>query len=146
MGHGSRAPLSPASEQERRFASWLGIVIEEGAGRPYERLEIGFDERGLLRGLSARLPRATAAVLDLTPLGFGPCAALVTDDELVWKRAERLKIFGSFDLRTMWTQQEQSSDLQVGVQFNYRLSPLVGACARLALLQPEVKEKEAVSC
>jgi hypothetical protein len=72
-------------------------------------------------------------VLDLTPLGFGPAGAVLTDEEAVWARAERLKIFGAFDLRTMWTQEESRPDLVPGVQFNYRLSPLVAACIRTVL-------------
>lgn len=35
----------------------------------------------------------------------------------------------------MWTQEESETDLIPGVQFNYRLSPLVAACARMALSQ-----------
>ncbi|MNJ71004.1 hypothetical protein D3C77_675020 [compost metagenome] len=75
------------------------------------------------------------SVLDFTGLGFGPAAAIASDDEQIWKKAERLKIFGAFDLQTMWTQEESEPDLQPAVQFNYRLSPLVAACVKIALLR-----------
>jgi len=74
-------------------------------------------------------------VLDFTGLGFGPCAALAVSDVSVWKKAERLKIFGAFDLKTMWTQEESDSEIEPAIQFNYRLSPLVGACVKLTLLR-----------
>ena len=83
-----------------------------------------------LRGAGAP-PRAL--VVDFSGLGFGPAAAMLTDDAMAWERAERLKIFGSYDLRTMWTQTAPDSGPVPGVQFNYRLSPLVAACVRLAL-------------
>lgn len=135
IGHGDATPLEPATEQERRFARWLGIRLEPGPGKPYRLVEAGPQGIDSIAELSNAPSDLGAVVLDLTPLGFGPCAAMLAREEMVFKRAERLKIFGSFDLRTMWTQEEAQPQLEVGVQFNYRLSPLVAACVRLALLQ-----------
>lgn len=138
IGHGDAAPLEPATDQERRLARWLGVRLEPGPGKPYRLVSAGPEGSACLRELLNEPSRVAVVVLDLTPLGFGPCAAMLAREELVFQRAERLKIFGAFDLRTMWTQEEAAPGLEVGVQFNYRLSPLVAACARLALLQRNV--------
>ncbi len=134
--HGGAVALDPGTEQERKFIRWLGIHIIEGRhGRPYQIVEIDPSSRPVFPGLQERGHGFRATILDFTPLGFGPCAGLATNEQVIWKRSERLKIFGSFDLRTMWTQQDSLPDLEVGVQFNYRLSPLVAACVRLHLLK-----------
>lgn len=106
----------------------------EGGPAAFDHIALDAENAHRL-GELARASTAPALVVDLTGLGFGPAAAVLTDDPAVWARAERLKIFGAYDLRTMWTQEEDSADLVPGVQFNYRLSPLVAACARMALSQ-----------
>jgi dTDP-4-amino-4,6-dideoxygalactose transaminase len=127
-GHGDQVVLPDPPDWQRAFLGWLGIEPVQGLGGApvFEYREATQEPAGFT---------APALVLDLTPLGFGPAGALVTDDEAVWARAERLKIFGAYDLRTMWTQDEASPDLVPGVQFNYRLSPLVAACVRTTLAQ-----------
>lgn len=124
IGHGDSAGGAGLGPSERAFLAWLGVGVEEDAAPPFEVLTH-------LDDLAAA--SAPALVVDLTGLGFGPAAAFLTDDPAAHARAERLKIFGSYDLRTMWTQEESGADVVPGVQFNYRLSPLVAACARLAL-------------
>jgi hypothetical protein len=129
IGHGDSAARRSPGERERKFLAWLGIALEDGEDESYALVG-----PACLHECRGGPP---VVVADFSELGFGPCAALATDDELVWRRAERLKIFGAFDLRTMWTQVESAADVPVGVQFNYRLSPLVAGCVRLALARGE---------
>jgi hypothetical protein len=136
VGHGDTIDQPDLDARQRAFVEWLGIAVRPGAGlggRVFGFLAVGPDDVSTLRDRVGSLPPAPALVLDLTGLGFGPAAAVLTDDERAWARGERLTIFGSFDLRTMWTQREADAELVPGVQFNYRLSPLVAACLRIAL-------------
>ncbi|MCZ8521677.1 MULTISPECIES: degT/DnrJ/EryC1/StrS aminotransferase [Paenibacillus] len=136
--HGSATRIDQAGEQERKFLRWLGVELTEDASVPagFERLPVSWDNLNDLESSVAALSgEAAVLVLDFTPLGFGPAAAIAASDPLIWKKAERLKIFGAFDLQTMWTQEESEPDLQPAVQFNYRLSPLVAACVKLSLLR-----------
>ncbi|MFI8324705.1 degT/DnrJ/EryC1/StrS aminotransferase [Streptomyces sp. NPDC085529] len=135
LGHGDTVSVPHTDRESLAFLAWLGLTAETtapGGSAAYDYVE-------LTRENADRLPEFAAAstapvlVVDLTGLGFGPAAAVLTDSADVWARAERLKIFGAYDLRTMWTQEEADADLVPGVQFNYRLSPLVAACARMAL-------------
>ncbi|MFE9043673.1 degT/DnrJ/EryC1/StrS aminotransferase [Streptomyces sp. NPDC012421] len=135
LGHGDTVSVPHTDRESLAFLAWLGLTTEtteQGGPAAYDYLELTQENADRLPELAAR---ATAPVLvvDLTGLGFGPAAAVLTDSADVWARAERLKIFGAYDLRTMWTQEEADADLVPGVQFNYRLSPLVAACARMAL-------------
>ncbi|WP_262703624.1 MULTISPECIES: degT/DnrJ/EryC1/StrS aminotransferase [Streptomyces] len=136
IGHGDRAALPELDERARSFVHWLGVEeAGPGAGGPaFELLSVTAENADGF-GEAAAAATAPALAVDLTGLGFGPAAAVLTDDEQIWSRAERLKIFGAFDLRTMWTQEEAAPGLAPGVQFNYRLSPLVAACVRMALRQ-----------
>ncbi|QSB04163.1 hypothetical protein [Natronoglycomyces albus] len=132
IGYGDTISLPKLDDKTRAFLSWLGITAID-TGEPCFEV-VSLDAQNA-HTLPDRAAEATAPVLvvDLSGLGFGPAAAVLTDDEQTWARAERLKIFGAFDLRTMWTQEESNPDLIPGVQFNYRLSPLVAACVRMAL-------------
>lgn len=133
---GDKATFCRLSYQEEKFIRWLGIRIEKSTTghQPYELSSVEWDEeKSTFDECLSNVRDKKVAVLDFTALGFGPCAAVVTDDELVWKRAERLKIFGAFDLRTMWSQSESAPEVQPAIQFNYRLSPLVAACVRQAI-------------
>ncbi|AIR99418.1 DegT/DnrJ/EryC1/StrS aminotransferase [Streptomyces glaucescens] len=138
IGHGDEIRQRGLGEKDRAFLAWLGVTVREDGP---EDATPAFDHIALDAGNLHRLGElaaeatAPALVVDLTGLGFGPAAAVLTDDPALQARAERLKIFGAYDLRTMWTQQEDAADLVPGVQFNYRLSPLVAACARMALGQ-----------
>jgi DegT/DnrJ/EryC1/StrS aminotransferase family len=134
-GHGAEIVAPPLPASVRAFVGWLGVRVRDNdQERPtFGFLEVAPDDVPGLAGRLGELPRDRPVVLDLTALGFGPAAAVLTDDAAEQARAERLKIFGSFDLRTMWTQVEASPDLVPGVQFNYRLSPLVAACVRMSL-------------
>ncbi|MFF8369951.1 DegT/DnrJ/EryC1/StrS family aminotransferase [Streptomyces lydicus] len=114
--------------------SWLGVSVEDREPAAYDYVALDPANADRLGELT-RAATAPALVVDLSGLGFGPAAAVLTDDDGVWARAERLKIFGAYDLRTMWTQEEASTSVVPGVQFNYRLSPLVAACVRMALTQ-----------
>ena len=135
IGYGDGISRPGLGRKDLAFLAWLGVTVREDGGPvAFDHLAVDPENAGLL-GESARQSAAPALVVDLTGLGFGPAAALLTDDPAVWARAERLKIFGAYDLRTMWTQEEESPDLVPGVQFNYRLSPLVAACVRMALSQ-----------
>ncbi|MEU6860680.1 degT/DnrJ/EryC1/StrS aminotransferase [Glycomyces sp. NPDC046736] len=134
LGYGDRVDASGYDEPTAAFLAWLGIESDAETAVPFARLRIDAANAGRLRELAAEID-AKVLVVDLCDLGFGPAAAVLTDDETVWARAERLKIFGAFDLRTMWTQEESNPDLVPGVQCNYRLSPLVAACVRVALNQ-----------
>ncbi|MFI0788623.1 DegT/DnrJ/EryC1/StrS family aminotransferase [Streptomyces lydicus] len=134
IGHGDTVALPEPDAATGRFLNWLGVSVEGRGPAAYDHVSLdsaNADQLGeLTRGSSA-----PALVVDLTGLGFGPAAAVLTDDDGVWARAERLKIFGAYDLRTMWTQEEADGSVVPGVQFNYRLSPLVAACVRMALTQ-----------
>lgn len=137
IGHGDGVRVRGLEARDRAFLAWLGITatpVREAETPAYEVVELSPENVDRTAAL-ARSCTAPALVMDLTGLGFGPAAAVLTDDERVWARAERLKIFGAHDLRTMWTQQEEAADLVPGVQFNYRLSPLVAACVRMAVSQ-----------
>ncbi|UOQ83484.1 degT/DnrJ/EryC1/StrS aminotransferase [Gracilibacillus salinarum] len=133
IGHGDSVTLSNTTDQEEKFIDWLGIsnqyVIEQDS---FERFSVNWQNIG---SFEEELQQPSTLVLDFTELGFGPCALMATQDNRIWEKAERLKIFGAFDLRTMWTQEESHPDLQPGIQFNYRISPLVAACAKLSLLK-----------
>ncbi|MFF4484893.1 degT/DnrJ/EryC1/StrS aminotransferase [Streptomyces sp. NPDC001544] len=133
IGHGDSIRLPGADAATEAFVNWLGVTVTAQEGpAAYDHIAVDHSHAHRLAELAAE---ATAPVLvvDLTGLGFGPAAAVLTDDERIWARAERLKIFGAYDLRTMWTQDEADASLVPGVQFNYRLSPLVAACLRMAL-------------
>ncbi|MFF7364750.1 DegT/DnrJ/EryC1/StrS family aminotransferase [Streptomyces sp. NPDC008125] len=137
IGHGDEVARPGLDAKDRSFLGYLGITVADAAagGAPaYETVALDPGNASRIRDLT-RAATAPALVVDLTGLGFGPAAAVLTDDERIWARAERLKIFGAYDLRTMWTQQEDATELVPGVQFNYRLSPLVAACVRMALSQ-----------
>ncbi|KUM04293.1 hypothetical protein KIF53_01190 [Chromobacterium subtsugae] len=136
IGHGGRAVFPGISEREYKFLTWLGVTFEETRAEPrtYGLASVAWrDEQTDFAAAATRLADDKVQVYDFAALGFGPCAAIATNDEQVWKRAERLKIFGAFDLRTMWSQAESEPDIQPTIQFNYRLSPLVAACVRQAI-------------
>ena len=136
IGFGSKAVFPRVSQREQKFLTWLGVGIEESTSIPrtYGMASIAWQDAGTtLDAAVAAVCHDKVQVLDFTELGFGPCAAIATNDEQIWKRAERLKIFGAFDLRTMWSQAESEPEIQPTIQFNYRLSPLVAACVRQAI-------------
>ena len=140
--YGSSVNLNVASDQEKKFIQWLGINLninkKESIG--YEKISINPNNIDKIDEMvHNKKDNAKAMVIDFTELGFGPCAVIATDEELVWKRAERLIVFGAFDLRTMWTQEESEAELQPAAQFNYRLSPLVAGCIKLSLLRRKNK-------
>jgi hypothetical protein len=133
-GYGDTVSLPSLGEPDAAFVAWLGLRAGGVAPPAFEIVAVtGANAAGLEAMVAAAA--ADTVVVDLTGLGFGPAAAVLTGDERVWARGERLKIFGAFDLRTMWTQQESEPGLAPGVQFNYRLSPLVAACLRMALME-----------
>ncbi|MFE1771894.1 DegT/DnrJ/EryC1/StrS family aminotransferase [Streptomyces sp. NPDC059008] len=134
IGHGDTVAVPEPDAATGRFLRWLGVSAGEQGPAAYDYVSLGSQNADQLGELT-RAATAPALVVDLTGLGFGPAAAVLTDDDGVWARAERLKIFGAYDLRTMWTQEEADASLVPGVQFNYRLSPLVAACVRMALTQ-----------
>ncbi|OAB33973.1 degT/DnrJ/EryC1/StrS aminotransferase [Paenibacillus glacialis] len=138
--HGSSTRLEEASDQERKFLNWLGVNLssDPDVEQGFTAISVNWENLNDLEAVVLSKTTATqdqALVLDFTDLGFGPCAALAVNDVSVWKKAERLKIFGAFDLKTMWTQEESDSEIEPAIQFNYRLSPLVGACVKLTLLR-----------
>ncbi|MFD0587431.1 degT/DnrJ/EryC1/StrS aminotransferase [Paenibacillus sp. GCM10027627] len=138
IGHQSVARLDEPSEQEKRFVNWLGVslVTDSFVEKAFETISVNWDNLERLdRIVQGAVGQAPVLVLDFSGLGFGPVAAIAANDEKIWKKAERLKIFGAFDLQTMWTQEESEPELQPAVQFNYRLSPLVAACVKIALLR-----------
>jgi hypothetical protein len=137
IGYGDRIGLAQPSSREQRFLTWLGISIEavNATSRSYGLSEVDWSgDRTTFEQAVAALRQDEVQVYDFTGLGFGPCAALATNNESIWKRSERLKIFGAFDLRTMWSQAESEPEIQPTIQFNYRLSPLVAACVQQAIL------------
>ncbi|MGO4697565.1 degT/DnrJ/EryC1/StrS aminotransferase [Paenibacillus sp. 2TAB26] len=138
LGYHTSTRLEHPSEQEKKFIHWLGITLisDPHVKQAYATVEINWENLHQLDQIIFKASdRAPVLVLDFTGLGFGPVAAIAVNDENIWKKAERLKIFGAFDLQTMWTQEESEPDLQPALQFNYRLSPLVAACVKLTLLR-----------
>lgn len=136
--YGSSVRLPQANDQEKKFLRWLGVELSSDQTKlpGFDRVSINWDNLNKIDELV--LPKNNSSpvlVLNFTDLGFGPCAAIATNDMTIWKKAERLKIFGAFDLKTMWTQQESDPEFQPAIQFNYRLSPLVAACVKLSLLR-----------
>ncbi|WP_371580100.1 degT/DnrJ/EryC1/StrS aminotransferase [Streptomyces sp. NBC_01314] len=139
IGHGDSVALAEPDAETAAFLAWLGVHVTAYDGpAAYDHIALDPANADRLGELAAGAT-APALVVDLTGLGFGPAAAVLTDDPRLWARAERLKIFGAYDLRTMWTQEEADADLVPGVQFNYRLSPLVAACVRMALTQAQTQ-------
>jgi len=132
VGHGDEITQPGLDDKTAAFLSWLGVSVRDGGPATFDRISLTGDTTADLAPFAAA-STAPALVVDLTGLGFGPAAAVLTDDATAWAKGERLKIFGAYDLRTMWTQEEADADLVPGVQFNYRLSPLVAACVRMAL-------------
>ncbi|MBD3922258.1 degT/DnrJ/EryC1/StrS aminotransferase [Paenibacillus sp. PR3] len=138
LGYGSSARLDHPSEQENKFVQWLGVLTSSDphVNAAYTSISVNWGNIDQLERLIAgAVGRAQVLVIDFTGLGFGPAASIAANDENIWKKAERLKIFGAFDLQTMWTQEESEPELQPAAQFNYRLSPLVAACVKIALLR-----------
>jgi dTDP-4-amino-4,6-dideoxygalactose transaminase len=125
--YGNTVVLKSPSESEIRFCKWLGLRVCLDENRDPDYIKLDWEEH-------KKIP-PEVAVIDFTSMGFGPCAALLTQSPILWERAERLKIFGSFDLKTMWTQEESNPALQPSLQFNYRVSPIVAACVRMTLAQ-----------
>lgn len=138
LSYESSTRLNQPNDQEKKFVGWLGVslVSDPQVEQAYTSLAVNWDNLNhldeLIQGASDLTP---VTVLDFTELGFGPAAAIASNDEYIWKKAERLKIFGAFDLQTMWTQEESEPSLQPAIQFNYRLSPLVAACVKVSLLR-----------
>lgn len=132
IGHGDEITQPGLDEKTTAFLAWLGVTVRDAGPATFDPIGLDADNLHLLAEFAAA-SSAPALVVDLTALGFGPAAAVLTDDERACAKAERLKIFGAYDLRTMWTQEEADASLTPGVQFNYRLSPLVAACLRMAL-------------
>lgn len=134
IGYGDEISAPALDERARAFVEWLGVGLraprDAHDAPPFAYVDV---QPGMAPDALGGRPDEVL-VLDLTGVGFGPAAAMLTDDAEVWARAERLKIFGAFDLRTMWTQARDDS-VQPAVQFNYRLSPLVAACIRMRLQQ-----------
>lgn len=140
IGHGDEITQPGLDAPTLAFVTWLGVRVRPTGPATFDQTgPATFDQISLSPRNAHQLAQLAAAasapmlVVDLTDLGFGPAAAVLTDDAKAWARGERLKIFGAYDLRTMWTQQESDPHLVPGVQFNYRLSPLVAACVRMAL-------------
>ncbi|MBU9723427.1 MULTISPECIES: degT/DnrJ/EryC1/StrS aminotransferase [Bacillaceae] len=131
--HGDFVTLSNTSENEQKFLNWLGVFnLNNNETDAFDRISVSWDN---ISDFEKVLLNHSTVVVDLTDLGFGPCAVVATDEKSVWEKSERLKIFGAFDLRTMWTQEESHPDIQPGIQFNYRVSPLVAACAKVSLIK-----------
>lgn len=132
VGHGDKISGAGLDRRTRSFVNWLGVTLSDEGPAAFDQIALTPENAGRLSELATAASNP-ALVLDLTGLGFGPAAAFLTDVPLAAARAERLKIFGTYDLRTMWTQTDAEPALVPGVQFNYRLSPLVAACVRATL-------------
>ncbi|WP_312691444.1 hypothetical protein [Kosakonia sp.] len=131
--YGGKTNQRTLDEQQGKLLKWLGIGHDNSVARPYLLHDASWDNlHDIGKSCSNDEP---VNIIDFAALGFGPCAVLLTDSESIYKKAERLKIFGAFDLRTMWTQQETEKEIQPGLQFNFRLSPLVGACVKMSLIK-----------
>lgn len=124
------------NNREKKLLYWLGLDLDSSTkAANIAKLNIDWTNINKIDGSLKQLSEVDVICVNFTDLSFGPCTALLTNDDLVAKRAERLIIFGAFDLRTMWTQSETELDVQPGLQMNYRLSPLVGACIKLSILR-----------
>jgi len=136
--YGSKTNQHRLDEQQQKLLKWLGVGHSASLPQPYHLHQI--DWENIHRTGESAANDFPVNIIDFSALGFGPCAVLLTDDEIIYKKAERLKIFGAFDLRTMWTQLETEKEIQPGLQFNFRLSPLVGACVKMSLLKAGVNK------
>lgn len=136
--YGDKTNQRNIDTQQEKLIKWLGIGHANSLPEPYRLQLINWDNINETGQFAVGDDRV--AIIDFSGLGFGPCAVLLTDNETIYKKAERLKIFGAFDLRTMWTQQETETEIQPGLQFNFRLSPLVGACIKMSLLKSGVNK------
>ncbi|AUG99978.1 degT/DnrJ/EryC1/StrS aminotransferase [Prodigiosinella confusarubida] len=131
--YGEATNQQSLDEQQEKLFKWLGIGHSSLLPEPYTLHAINWGNISNLQKITHE--EAHVTLLDFTKLGFGPCAVLLTNNETIYKKSERLKIFGAFDLRTMWTQRETEKEIKPGLQFNFRLSPLVGACIKMALIK-----------
>ena len=113
------------------FIRYIGLEIEF-ADFPEECLltkEIEMiDETNFIKNRNIH-----SAIIDFTKYGYGPAAAFLTNDLEQFNIADRLKIFGEQDLKTMWEDKESNPLCLSTIQFNYRLSPLVAGLLRYAL-------------
>ncbi|HCX3070355.1 TPA: degT/DnrJ/EryC1/StrS aminotransferase [Staphylococcus aureus] len=131
-GFGDALNIANTTDKETKFLKWLGIKISN-TPEYLERLHLNFENLNDI--ISPKIQDYETFILDFTGLGFGPAAVIITDNKIVYGKAEKLKIFGSYDLRTMWTQERDASSIEPAIQFNYRLSPLVAACLKLSLIK-----------
>lgn len=134
--YGDKINLLNLSRDEYRFIKWLGLDNDvRNSPVSLKRVRINWNNINDIESLLEDKKSNKVIQIDFSDLSFGPCAAILTNDEIIFKKAERLIIFGAFDLKTMWTQQESENDIEPALQLNYRLSPLVGACVKLAILR-----------
>lgn len=131
-GFGDVFKIPNPTKKEIQFLKWLGVYHSD-ISENLERIHFTFDNLNEIN--SNKIKKFETVILDFTELGFGPAAVLITNNELVYEKAEKIKIFGSYDLRTMWTQERDGSHIEPEIQFNYRLSPLVAACLKLSLIK-----------
>ncbi|WP_345290564.1 hypothetical protein, partial [Kitasatospora albolonga] len=87
IGYGDTAVLPGLDGPTAAFVSWLGVTVRE-AGETPSFVQISLDGHNAHRlGELARTGAAAGApalVVDLTGLGFGPAAAVLTDDPRIW--------------------------------------------------------------
>lgn len=117
------------------LAHYLGLILEKTIlpeGQLYEGLNvINLSQDGATGCLEDN--RQEMLVVDFSAMNYGSAAALLTNDQQQYYRAERLKIFGEPDLRTMWNDKEFLPEIPGTIQFNYRLSPLVAGLIKANL-------------
>jgi len=139
--YGEQIGVFDDDDSIHKFIRWLGLIENANLEVPFVVVKMDWNQISTIEDIFTSYSDAGTIIVDFTSLNFGPCAAVLTNDESVYNRGERLKIFGAFDLRTMWTQKDEYTDSESGVQFNYRLSPLVAACVKLAIIRGQVHEK-----
>ena len=134
--YGDKVNLDGLKKKENKFIKWLGLTNDHTTNRTdLGSVQINWDNIINIQTLLEDQSFNEVIQVDFSDLSFGPCAAILTNDEKVFKKAERLIIFGAFDLKTMWTQRESETEIEPALQLNYRLSPLVGACVKLSILR-----------
>ncbi|MFD6206475.1 hypothetical protein ACFWGK_34095, partial [Streptomyces rubiginosohelvolus] len=112
-GFGDVFKIPNPTKKEIQFLKWLGVRYSD-VSENLERIHFTFDNLNEIN--SNKIKKFETVILDFTELGFGPAAILITNNELVYEKAEKIKIFGSYDLRTMWTQERDDSHIEPVIQ------------------------------
>ncbi|MEV7419540.1 hypothetical protein [Streptomyces sp. NPDC089919] len=130
IGHGDRITQPGLPPRDAAFLRWLGVgMTYEDGPRTFDLLAVDRTNAHLLGGRAGELG-APAAVVDLTGLGHGPAAAVLTDSAAARARAERLDLSACCGPCPV---ADRDPEAVPGVQFDHRLSARTAGAVLAAL-------------